>query len=79
MNVIAILFAIGLFMFLPIFLTNYIIETNQAVSFNIIAGIIRISLFLSYLILISRIKDVQTLFQYQRLLQLRALTMQSFL
>ena len=64
MNVIAILFAIGLFMFLPIFLTNYIIETNHAISFNIVAGIIRISLFLFYLILISKIQDVQTLFQY---------------
>ena len=64
MNVLAILFAIGLFMFLPIFLTNYIIETNHAVSFNVVAGIIRISLFLSYLILISKIKDVQILFQY---------------
>ena len=63
MNLLAILFAIGLFMFLPIFSAGYIANDNP-VNFNIIAGAIRICIFLIYLILISRLKDVQTLFEY---------------
>tara|TARA_Y100000741_G_C18232343_1_gene550313 strand:+ start:187 stop:1122 length:936 start_codon:yes stop_codon:yes gene_type:complete len=63
MNLLAIIFAIGLFMFLPIFSAGYLSNDNP-ITFNIIAGAIRISIFLMYLILISRLKDVQTLFQY---------------
>ena len=64
MNLIAILFAISLFILLPIFTTKFIIPTTDAMQFNIIAGIIRISIFLIYLLLISRLQDVHTLFQY---------------
>ena len=64
MNIVAIVFAISLFMFLPIFTTKYIVATNNSIGFNIIAGIIRITIFLFYLISISRLKEVQTLFQY---------------
>jgi len=64
MNMVAILFAISLFILLPIFVTKFIILTTDAMQFNIIAGIFRISIFLIYLLLISRMKDVYTLFQY---------------
>ena len=63
MNLLAIMFAIGLFMFLPIFSAGYLSNDNP-ITFNIIAGGIRICIFLTYLILISRLKDVQILFQY---------------
>ena len=63
MNLLAIIFAISLFMFLPIFATGFLSNDNP-IAFNIVAGAIRISIFLMYLILISRLKDVQTLFQY---------------
>ena len=64
MNIVAILFAISLFILLPIFVTKFIILTTDAMQFNIIAGIFRISIFLIYLLLISRLNDVHTLFQY---------------
>ena len=64
MNMVAILFAISLFILLPIFITKFIIPTTDAMQFNMIAGVIRISIFLIYLLSISRLKDVQTLFQY---------------
>lgn len=64
MNMVAILFAISLFILLPIFVTKFIILTTDAMQFNIIAGIFRISIFLIYLLLISKMKDVYTLFQY---------------
>ena len=63
MNLLAIMFAIGIFMFLPIFSAGYLSNDNP-ITFNIIAGGIRICVFLTYLILISRLKDVQVLFQY---------------
>jgi len=63
MNLLAIIFAISLFMFLPIFSAGLLYNDNP-ITFNIVAGAIRITIFLMYLILISRLKDVQTLFQY---------------
>ena len=64
MNLIAILFAISLFILTPIFITKFIIPTTEAINFNVIAGAIRISIFIAYLLIISLLKDVQTLFQY---------------
>lgn len=63
---ISILFVILFFMALPYFLTSFIgfSEEKKPILFNIIDGIIRIFIFLSYIILISFIKDVKTLFQY---------------
>ena len=41
-----------------------ILGTQWYILFNVVAGLIRISIFILYLFLISRLKDVQTLFQY---------------
>ena len=58
-------FAITLFFYLPLFFTHYIEGIiNQPFLFNIFSGIIRITIFLLYLILISQLKDVKRLFQY---------------
>ena len=47
------------------FFTNFIEGIiNQPFLFNITSGIIRILIFLLYLILISQLKDVKRLFQY---------------
>ena len=64
-NIISIVFAMSLFLLLPLFLTGYIIsDINQPIYFNIISGSIRIIIFLVYLILISQLKDIKRLFQY---------------
>ncbi len=55
--------AIGLFVALPFFLTKWIIST-ETILFDLIDGIFRFIFFLGYLLLISNLKDVQTLFQY---------------
>ncbi len=55
--------AIGLFVALPFFLTKWIVST-ETILFDIIDGIFRFAFFLTYLFLISKLKDVQTLFQY---------------
>src|SRR3989344_5921149 len=60
-------FALGivLFMVLPYFLTNFMgyYEETKPLRFNLIDGIIRIAIFLLYIVAISLIKDVRTLFQ----------------
>ena len=63
--VVAILLSIGLFMVAPLLITRLIhnwIPTGRLRS--AVEGIIRILLFLSYILLISRMKDIQRVFQY---------------
>ena len=48
-NIIAILFAMSLFILLPLFLTTSIVEdVNEPIYFNIISGVSRILIFISY-------------------------------
>jgi len=57
--------ALSLFFVAPIGLTSWLFNKDQdAFIFNIISGVFRIIFFLSYLILISLMKDVRRLFQY---------------
>ena len=64
-NIFEILFAVSLFILLPLFITTYFVnDVNQTIFFNIISGFTRILIFITYLLLISRLKDVKRLFQY---------------
>jgi len=57
--------ALGLFFVAPIGLTSWLFDKDQdAFIFNVISGIFRIIFFITYLGLISLIKDVHRLFQY---------------
>ena len=64
------LFSIGLailfFVALPYFLTNLLgfAEEEKPITFNIVDGVIRILIFLIYIIGISFLEEVKTLFQY---------------
>ncbi len=61
----AILMAVGLFMVAPLWITTRLLDIEkEAVTFNLISGILRISFFVLYLYLISFMKDVRRLFQY---------------
>jgi uncharacterized protein YqhQ len=54
-----------LFFGTPLVVTTVLFDVNQdPVRFNLIAGVIRVSIFLGYLWGISLMKDVQRLFQY---------------
>lgn len=63
---VALLFGILLFFILPLFLTKllvpYIGESN--IVFNLVDGFIRVIVFLLYVYSISRMKDIQRVFQY---------------
>ena len=65
LTIFSILFVITLFFIGPLGITRLIIDENlNPLNFNIIAGIFRITFFLIYLIVISKMQDVHTLFQY---------------
>ena len=69
MTVLSICFAISIFMGIPYFVTQFSINKYSALSnndlfFNVFAGLLRIVVFLLYLYLISKLKEIQNLFQY---------------
>lgn len=62
---VALLIGVSAFFVLPLWLTTNIFSIEkQALSFNLVAGIIRISFFLLYIWGISFMKDVKRLFEY---------------
>jgi uncharacterized protein YqhQ len=63
--VLAVALAIGLFFLLPAGLTNIVKDDlPNSVVFVIVEKIVRIAIFLGYLWLISRMKDLQRVFEY---------------
>ena len=63
--VFALLFAVGLFFLLPAGLTNiFQDEIPNAFAFVVIEKLVRISIFLAYIWLISRMRDLQRVFEY---------------
>ncbi len=66
---IALLFGIALFFFLPLYLTGLIkhflpLVGTSNIIFNLVDGVIRVAVFLIYIYSISRMKDIQRVFQY---------------
>lgn len=64
--IIAIAMSVGLFMLLPAFLAGLVFENagEQRVWFNVAEGVVRIALFMGYIILVSRMPDIQRVFEY---------------
>jgi uncharacterized protein YqhQ len=62
--VFAVLFAVGLFFLLPGFIAKLIGGTHNGIAFVVIEKLIRISIFIGYLWLIARMKDLQRVFEY---------------
>ncbi|MDP6339336.1 MAG: DUF1385 domain-containing protein [Candidatus Marinimicrobia bacterium] len=61
----AIALAVTLFMIAPMWITTKLLDVErEAMAFNMISGIFRITFFVIYLLLISLMKDVGRLFQY---------------
>ncbi|MCD6594104.1 DUF1385 domain-containing protein [bacterium] len=55
---------VALFAYLPLYISGLLNLKNQPFMFNLLAGLIRVVLFLGYLIAISMMKDVKRLFRY---------------
>jgi uncharacterized protein YqhQ len=63
--VVALLFAIGLFFVVPVALTSLIKhQLNSSVLFWAVEGVVRTAIFLGYLLLLSRMKDLRRVFEY---------------
>ena len=62
---ISLIFSIGLFILLPAFLSGFVknICDNHTLII-IVEGFVRISLFLIYILLVSRMRDIQRVFEY---------------
>jgi uncharacterized protein YqhQ len=63
--VVALAFAVGVFFLLPLGLTSLIKhQLHSSALFWIVEGLLRTAIFLGYLLLLSRIKDLRRVFEY---------------
>jgi len=63
--ILGIAFSVGLFMLLPTFLASGVIFFTQSVVVrNLVEGVVRVAIFLAYLILCSKMKDMRRVFSY---------------
>jgi uncharacterized protein YqhQ len=63
--VVALLFAIVLFFLIPVGLTSLIKgQLHSSVLFWVIEGIVRTAIFLGYMVLLSRVRDLRRVFEY---------------
>lgn len=60
--VLAVIMAVGIFMLLPTFLASFI--PVPAGLLGVVEGLLRMAIFIGYVFLISRNKDIQRVFQY---------------
>lgn len=63
---VALLFGILLFFILPLYLTKLLVPVigDSNLVFNLVDGVIRVMVFLLYIYSISRMRDIQRVFQY---------------
>jgi uncharacterized protein YqhQ len=63
--VVALVFSIGLFFVIPVALTSLIKgQLHSSVLFWVIEGIVRTAIFLGYMLLLSRLRDLRRVFEY---------------
>jgi len=62
--VISLALGLVIFFFLPILTTQLLIADRKAMGFNLVAGAIRVMIFLGYVWVLSQFKDFRRLFQY---------------
>lgn len=55
---------IGIFFFLPLFITRTVLPTQQGILLHAAEGIVQVAIFIGYLLLISRLGDVKRTFMY---------------
>ena len=62
---VALVFAIGLFFVVPVGLTSLIKhQLGSSVLFWLVEGVLRTAIFLGYLLLLSRVRDLRRVFEY---------------
>ncbi len=62
---VAMIFAIGLFFLIPVGLTSLIKgQLHSSVLFWVVEGLVRTAIFLGYMLLLSRLRDLRRVFEY---------------
>jgi uncharacterized protein YqhQ len=63
--VVAMIFAIGLFFLIPVGLTSLIKgQLHSSILFWVVEGLVRTAIFLGYMLLLSRLRDLRRVFEY---------------
>jgi uncharacterized protein YqhQ len=62
--ILAMALGIGIFFFLPLWFSDILGVRKEALAFNLVAGVVRVVLFISYVWAISRIGEFKRIFQY---------------
>lgn len=63
--VVSLVLALGLFMVLPYFLASHLVRfIGSPALLSLLEGLLRIAIFVCYILLISQMKDIRRLFQY---------------
>jgi uncharacterized protein YqhQ len=63
--ILSLVLAVGLFFVVPVTLTNLIKDQlGSAVLFWLVEGLLRTAIFLAYLVIISRLRDLRRVFEY---------------
>jgi uncharacterized protein YqhQ len=62
--ILALALGFGLFFFLPLWLSQLLGARKEALAFNLIAGCVRVTLFIAYVWIISRFSEFKKIFQY---------------
>lgn len=60
----SLMFSVGLFILLPNFIADLIVPAGMTILYNIVENLVKILLFIVYLVLVSKMEDIQRLFQY---------------
>lgn len=60
----AIALGVGIFFFLPLWFSSLLHVKKDALSFNLVAGVFRVAMFLVYIWAISHFNDLRRVFQY---------------
>ena len=63
--IVSVILALGLFMVLPFFLASHVVKwVGNPALLSLFEGVIRIAVFVCYILAISQMKDIRRLFQY---------------
>jgi uncharacterized protein YqhQ len=63
--VLAVVFVVGVFIVIPTIVVNWADNfTQNAILLNLFEGVFRIALFVAYIAVVSRMKDIRTTFEY---------------
>lgn len=60
----SLLLSIGLFMLLPNFLAGILVPEGQIALYNFVEHLVKIIIFVAYLLMVSKMKDIQRVFEY---------------